>query len=297
MGFIRGSLLFIAVFFLFLSILTGIIFLTLSLSLSYENVKPELIGIIEDLSESETGLDVSSVINEKFDFMQDYCKNESDYIFSHQKKTFVIPCEIVDQGVGAIIEHELGDFSEEIYYKEYECGFWKCLSEPENSLVLVSAKARDYWYSKFIFLLVASLALIVLIFFLVKHRANILIIVGVIFIINSIIFRKLDSLINFLVGKPFSEFSGIFFSQEYIVFLSAIVIGVVLVVIGVGLRFISSDFIKNKFLKKEEKISKKEVKEIIKEEISKTKEKVKEKKFKEKDKKEIKEKKNKTKKP
>ena len=53
MGLIRGGLLFIVVVLLFLSFLVGNIFLTLNLSLDYNNVQPELTSVIRNIAENE----------------------------------------------------------------------------------------------------------------------------------------------------------------------------------------------------------------------------------------------------
>lgn len=269
MGVIRGSLLFIVSGLLFLSFLAGSIFLTLSLSLSYDNLKPELKSLVLNLAETEFNL--SSIINEKFPFMQTYCENETEFVFSAQGNTFVIPCDVIKEGSKSVINYSIDDFINKIYYSEYGCGFWKCLSSSniKNSFVLVSAKAKDYWQSQFYYILIAIAVLLILGFFLVEHKPNLLIIAGSLLAVSSLIFRKLASLLGNLIDKSFVQFSGIFFSQGYEVFIYGLIMGIILLILGIILRFFTSIF----GLKKK-KFSKKEVEEIVKKEVKKNKEEV-----------------------
>ena len=73
MGFIRGGLFVIASVLLSLFFLFGNVFLTLGLSLDYDNVQPELVSVVKDITEDEISLEQK--IEEKFESMELYCQN------------------------------------------------------------------------------------------------------------------------------------------------------------------------------------------------------------------------------
>ncbi|MBU0894711.1 MAG: hypothetical protein KKF48_00410 [Nanoarchaeota archaeon] len=261
MGVIRSSLLVIASAVLFVVFLAGNLFLTFSLSLDYGNIKAELSSVVRELAEQEINL--NSIFEEKFPLMQDYCQNYSEYVFSEQGQTFAIPCDVVDLGFDNVFDYGVEYFMEENYYKDYNCGFWSCFGETEIPFFLVSKKAQDYWNGKFYYLLVVAIVLVALMFLLVEHKPNLLILVGALLTFSALLFRKLDWIFS-LINKSFLHFLGVFFSRATDVFLISIIIGIVVLALGIIFRFLTFDFLKKKF-------SRKEVQEIVKEEVSKVK--------------------------
>ncbi|MBA7707240.1 hypothetical protein ES703_116109 [subsurface metagenome] len=166
MGAIRGVLLVFVSVLLFLVLLVGNTFLTLSLSLNYNNVKPELVSTIgifvgdgmSFIIEETVGKKVESIeddlsdeINKNLEIMEEYCQNNSDYVFSYEGNTFVIPCSVVSQGSEAIIEEGITNIVDDFYYAEYNCGFWDCFEKTGSPFFLISQKAKNYWNSKFYF--------------------------------------------------------------------------------------------------------------------------------------------------
>ena len=93
MGLIRGGLLTIVSAILFLSFFAGNAFLTLTWSLEYDTIQPELTSVIKDTIGSKMNLD--EVMNENFEAMQLYCQNNSEFVFSEGGYTFEIPCDVV----------------------------------------------------------------------------------------------------------------------------------------------------------------------------------------------------------
>jgi hypothetical protein len=240
MGFIRGVLLVIASVLLFLSFLVGNVFLTLSLSLDYDNVHPELVSVVRDMAEDK--LNLEQEIEEKFESMELYCENDSEFVFSYEPgQVFVIPCDIVSQGSDAVIEYGINSFVEEIYYKDYDCDFWDCLGETEIPFFLVSEKARDYWNNKFCFLLIVSVILIALMFFLVEQKSHLFFVVGSLLAISALPFMKINWALSFL-DAPFLQFFTIFFVKAYIVFLISFSLGILLLVIGLVLKLFEVGF-------------------------------------------------------
>jgi hypothetical protein len=277
MGFIRGGLLVIVSVLLFSSFLAGNFFLTLTLSLDYDTIQPELVSVVSELSEDEINL--RQVIDEELPFMEEYCQNNSEYVFSDQGHTFVIPCSVVSQGSDAIISYGLNTLVEEVYYKEYDCDFWKCLEKTGDPFFLVSEKAKDYWKQKFYFSLIASIILVALAFILIEKRTSLPILVGIMLIASGIPFLIINW-ISFnwiplpMFGEYFVQLFTIFFAKSYTVFLISFILGLIVLGIGILSKFFSIGFkISNFFSKKKKGISKKEVKNIVKEEISKDKKK------------------------
>ena len=125
MGMVRGGLLSIVVVFMFLSLLAGGLLLTLSMSLSYANVKPELSSVIKGAIEKElvTQEDRSAMFNS----IARSCENKSEISLSQQGFALNIPCNITEQGLDGIIDYSVSSLVDQIYYGSYNCGFWNCL--------------------------------------------------------------------------------------------------------------------------------------------------------------------------
>jgi hypothetical protein len=261
MGFIRGGLLTIVCILLFISLLAGGVFLTFSNSLAYENVRPEISAIVEDIIQEEIGL--KGGLEDEFALMQEYCENDSGSVLLEEGYTVEIPCEVVSQGLDSVINYSVNTLIEEAYYKDYECSFWDCLKEEGIPLFLVSAKAKSYWHSRFYFTLIASLILAFLAFLLIEKKTSFPILLGVFVIVSSLPLLKIEW-VGSLFGDTFGGVVSVFFSQAHSVFWTMLVIGIVLIVLGILLKIFLFDFIKRKF-------SKEEVKDIIQKEVSKAK--------------------------
>jgi len=269
MGFIRGGLLVIVSVLLFISILAGSIFLTLSWSLEYENVKEEMSSVILDFA--DTDFNLTQAIEQDFPRMQIYCQNDSEFVFNQEGYTFVIPCSVVEQGPEVVVEEGIKGFIDEIYYKKYECDFWNCITEDSDPFFLLSAKAKDYWMSKFYLVFFVIIVLGVLVFLLVEGKTNFPILLGILSIVAALLAVKMNWLFS-LFGENAYRLFFIFFNQSYAVFLRFLIIGIVILVFGIVLKFFKVGFkISEFFSKKQEGVSKQEVKEIVKKEVSKPK--------------------------
>lgn len=273
MGLIRGILVVVVSVLLFFSFLLVNLSWTLSLSLSYENVQSQSTLIVKDILQEQIGLDDYTITT--LPQMQLYCQNNSDYITVYQDYTFDIPCDIIMQGPDAVINETVKDFIHGIYYTEYDCDFLDCLKESEVPMFLVSEKAYDYWVNKFYFSLMASFILLILIFVLVEKKTNMPILAGSLMIVSSLPFLKLDSVLSLFADKMFVKFLSIFFSQAYPVATQTLIAGIILLALGIALKFFKVGFFISKFISKFKKNSetkkdnkKQEIKEK-KEEISK----------------------------
>lgn len=268
MGIIRGSVFTIASVLLLLSFLAGNLFLTLSMSLEYDNVRAEVNNIIKDLAEG--GLNLTSIVEEKFDAMEIHCQNNSEYVFSEEGRTFVVSCDVVANGPEAVVDAEINKFVEETYYKDYDCNFWNCFKESELPLFLISAKAKDYWQEKFYFSLIASIVLIILMFFLIEKKTNLPIVVGILLVISSLPFLKLDWFFSLLQA---SDILSTIFNKSHTVFLISLVLGLIFVALWLLLEFFKIGFKISEFFSKKKSVSEKEVKDIVKKEVLKEKKK------------------------
>ncbi|GAH24720.1 unnamed protein product, partial [marine sediment metagenome] len=227
----------------------------------------------------EAGL--SDEINKNLEIMEEYCQNNSDYVFNYEGNTLVIPCSVISQGSEAIIEAGVANIVDDFYYAEYNCGFWDCFEKTGSSFFLISEKAKNYWNNKFYFALIAFVILIVLMFFLVEKKTNLPLIVGSLLIISSLPFMKLNNFVGTFInpllsaaGIPgdisssFLSIFSIFFTKAHTVFLITLISGLVILSIGILLKIFGIGFkISNLFSKKDKKISKDKVKNI-KQEVS-----------------------------
>ncbi len=270
MGIVRGGLFVIASVLLFLLFLVGNVFLTLSLSLDYASVQPELVSVVESIAGDEINLEQE--VEGRLGSMELYCQNNSEYVFNDESgQVFVIPCEVVSQGPDAVVDYSVNNFVEEIYYKDYDCDFLDCFAETEQPFFLISQKAKDYWNNKFYLSLFISLFLIALMFFLIEDKKNLPIVAGVLLLISALPFMKLNWVLSFFSDKSFLQFFTIFFAKAYTVFLISFSLGIILLGIGgvlklFGIGFKISDFLDK--LRKKKGVSKDKP---VKQEISKSK--------------------------
>ena len=279
MGLIRGGLLAVVGVLLFLSLFAGNIFLTLTWSLEYETIKPELASVVKDII-AEQGLNLDEIMEEYSDEMKAYCENNSEYVFSEQGHVFVFSCDNMLQGPEEMIEQGIDDLIDEYYHKEYDCEFWDCLRQADDGqpFVLISEKARDYWKSKFYLTLMISTLLLITMFFLVEGKHKLFIIAGTSLIITSLPFMKLSWIFS-LISSGYLDFVASFFTKAYNVFLINFIIGLAVLGAGIGLKFWSVGFKLSEFFSKKDEVNKiksvekKEVKEIVREEVKKSKEK------------------------
>ncbi len=281
MGFARGGLLVVVCAILFITVLLGSVFLTLSYSLEYEKVQEQIVPIVKNLSESkfnflEESFDLIPEMERAKDFMLEHCKNNAledailnaSYAFFAGGYTFSLPCEILDNLEGnanALIDEGINNIVYSIYYDEYDCGFWDCLKKTKYPFFLISEKAKNYWQEQFYHAIIVFLVLVVLIFFLVEQKQNMMIIVGSIMVASSFILLKLEGFLASSIKYPYALFINLFFNSAYPVFWRIFVLGLIIFGVGVALRILGRNFIKNKF-------SKKELEGIVKNELNKRKE-------------------------
>ena len=247
MGFIRKGVLVFVCIFMFILILVGNSFLTLGLSLKYENVKGELVPVAKEMVLGSANID--DKIKSDFDSsMKIYCQTNSEFTFSQQGYTFVIPCSVVAEGSDAVVAYGVDSFVKEIYYKNYDCDFWKCFDESQFPVFLVSEKAQKYWMGKFYLILIIFIALAGLTYLLVENKENAPMILGIFLVIGSLPFLAIGKIVSLFLNKTYIELVAAFFSSAHSVFLISLIFGLVLLGVGVGLKFWDfEEFIREKF--------------------------------------------------
>ena len=256
MGFFRGGLLVIVSIILFLTLLLGNVFLVLSMSLQYDNVRDALVPLVQGFAEDKSNLiaedfNLTEEMEEAQEAMQDYCHNETEYVFSEDGYNFTIPCELMNETPEILFERGIDTMVEQIYYKEYDCGFWDCFGEEGLPFFLISEKAKDYWKEKFYFALIASLVFVVIMFFLVVQKQNFPILFGSLLAISSFPLLKLGGLASVIGGDVAADFTLFFFSSSSGIFWALFIMGLLILGSGVAWRIMTLDSIKKKFSKKD----------------------------------------------
>lgn len=241
---------------LLISLIAGNLFLTMSMSLDYNNVKDKLITDVKN-TQQENGK-INEITN-NFNSAIMGCQNNSQYEFNSGEigYTFVIPCEVVLRGQEATIDYAIEKFVNDSYYREYECGFWKCADN--SATVFVSETAKNYWTQKFYLSLLVSAVLALIVFFLLEKKKSIFFDLGVLIIISALPLLG----INWIISS--FSFADILFLKAINVFRIMLLLGIALILTGIIFKFWGFAFNKN------ESFSKEEVEEIVKEEVSKSK--------------------------
>lgn len=262
MGFIRGGLVTILGIILFFSFISMNAFLTLTTSLSYDNVNEELSNVTEKILQKDINL--TKKIDDTFYFMQIYCRNnKTEYTIEEKNYNFTIPCEIIENGKESIFKNIIENTTKTFYFQEYNCSFWECIKETKYPFFLISKKSKDYWSNKLYLSLITIAMIIAITFILIEQKINLPLIIGGLLGISALPFAKLNSLLS-IINNNIIQFFTIFFTTSYTIFKISLITGIIIFAIGIAIRFLNLDLLKKKF-------SKEEVKEIIKKEISKEK--------------------------
>lgn len=269
MGLIRGGLLTVVSVLFLLGVLVGSLFLTLSMSLDYEVVRPEFKSALKEVAVSQ--MDLGNKISQMIPQMKFYCQNNSEYVFAEQDYSFVISCVQVEAGdVDEIINSGINDVVEKQYYQDYDCSLFDCLSEGKTG-VLISQKAKNYWSGKFYILFFLVFILFICMFFLVEKKSNSFVIAGALLIVGSLPFSRLEFLASF-IGKivmsfMMPEIQGFsltnlfmtFLSRSLTVFWEVLITGISFLIIGVIMKILGIGFKINELFSKGKKVVKEKV--------------------------------------
>ncbi|PIN71345.1 hypothetical protein CO153_02430 [Candidatus Pacearchaeota archaeon CG_4_9_14_3_um_filter_30_11] len=282
MGFIRSGVVFILAIALFLDLFVGNLFLTLNLSLEYDQVSPYIQNLSEDFAMSSGS---KALILQNYETKKILCQKGDqvslDFTFDTEK--IAVPCEVINKDGKSVIEFVINESIPIYYYKDYNCTFIECIQTKGESLALISEKAKTYWEKKFYSVALISLIIFVLLFIFVKEKHSAFILSGIIVIFSAIPFRQITWLLSLLPEFLPFKITPIFFTKAADVFMIMIILGIILISLGIGIKFFDlgiklNELIKSIFKKDlTQELTKEEVKEIagekVKEELKKEKKK------------------------
>ena len=234
MGIVKGTLMFLLTSLLLTSLTFGNLALTLSLSIGQDNFQENFIKNIAEVIAEETQGDEQ--LDSGLENAKQHCLNNTEFTLNSSGTEVSIPCERVKEGSQAIIEESIKDLVlEQESNENAECDNpINCFAKYKD--VLFSEEAKNYWNKMFYFSIFVTLIIIGAMFFVVEEKLSLPISVGIMTIVSSLPFFVINFIlpafkISFL--KPVS----ILFSQSYFVFLLMLIIGVVLVTLGFGIKF------------------------------------------------------------
>ena len=238
---IRGGLFVIASVLLFIFLLIGNVLMTVEKSLEYENLQKELMPVIKDIAEEQ--YEISEIVDGNLPVIEVYCRNNSEFVFSKEGGTFEVSCEDAGEGVDAVINSTLENFIEDMYYKDYDCSFIECFEKGKGiPYFLVSEKTKNYFHGKFYLVLLILIGLILVMFFLVKSKVNLLFVLGLMMIVSSLPFMKINSLLSYFAEKGVLKIIAVFFSGAYSVFIYVFSVGLATLIIGIFMKFFGWGF-------------------------------------------------------
>ena len=271
MGFVRGVLVVLLSVLLFVLFLVGNTFLTLGNSLEYDNIQGELSPVIAEMAGLE-GL--GGGIDENYDDFVLDCQNASEIVVEDDRGALNLSCGVVLQGPEAISERIIEEAINNIYYREYDCKLFDCNKQGDLPYFVISEHTKNYfdgWFYKSIFVIVI---LFVALLFLVEVRSNAFIISGILAIVASLPFSKLEWFVSlFDVGDSLQIF-GFLFTAANSVFIKSLIFGMILLVIGIIWKFFSIGFKVQGFIEKFKGKGNKPFKKVSKPENSSANEKV-----------------------
>lgn len=245
MGFIRGSLFFFVSVLLIISLFLSGIFYMVSMSLDYDVVKANLVESSGTIIE-EAG--ISGDVSSSFLLMQEVCAEMPSYEFNFGEDNFVVPCEVVNEGMDSVYAYIVDDFVMKDYYSDYDCSFLECFKETGTPNFLISEKTKDYADSKFYLFMLVSFILAGVLFLLIKKKSSFPIFIGAYLVVLSFPFLKLDSTLSFVDNKIILSFISIFAAKAYGVFAKYIFFGILFIAIGIIWKLFFVGARLNKFL-------------------------------------------------
>ncbi|HIH52076.1 MAG TPA: hypothetical protein HA284_00900, partial [Nanoarchaeota archaeon] len=272
MGFIRSGVVFILAIALFLGLFVGNLFLTLNLSLEYDQVSPYIQNLSEDFAMSSGS---KALILQNYETKKILCQKGDqvslDFTFDTEK--IAVPCEVINKDGKSVIEFVINESIPIYYYKDYNCTFIECIQTKGESLALISEKAKTYWEEKFYSVALISLIIFVLLFIFVKEKHSAFILSGIMVIFSAIPFRQITWLLSLLPEFLPFKIIPIFFTKAADVFMIMIILGILLISLGIGIKFFDwgiklNELIKSIFKKDPtQELTKEEVKEIAGEKV------------------------------
>ena len=268
MGFLRGAAIFIVSLVLFFSLFFANVFLNLSWSLEYDTLEPNLIQVANSFV-NKTG--IVEEINVALDAMDFYCMFHSNYVFMQDDIGVEIPCSVVDSGPNSSIDYVIEYIIFKVYYDNYDCSFWSCVKESKIPFVLISEKAKNYWYDQFKLMIYVALIALAVSLILIRRKSNAFINAGILTIVAAVLFRQFNWVLKVFPDNSLFEFLDIFIAKSLNIMIIMCIIGALILIFGILFRFFKLSIrISNLFKKKvkREDLSDDKVRETIREELT-----------------------------
>ncbi len=130
--------------------------------------------------------------------------------------------------------------AQDMYYKEYGCGFFDCLKKGYDPSFVISKHSQDYWKNWFYISIFVTILLAIAMFYAIDNTSHFLIALGSALIASALTFSTVNIFVIF--GKIFNvsvltEFVIVMFSEVTRVFLVLFIAGILLLILGFGLKF------------------------------------------------------------
>ncbi len=223
--------------------------------ISCEVVEQGVGNITRVIIEENSALNESAVeknVNQSYEEFLTMCSGS--YLYQNEEfgYSLEIPCEVVAQGQDEVINYSFDYLTEKLYYQEYECDYWNCLTKTGTPLFLISEKSHDYWMNKFYFMMMVSLVLCGLVFFFSEKKTDSFITVSIILLVSALPLLRIYEFLSFIFSNrilDFLDFFALLFNQSHQVFKTMLTVSILLVAFSVGLKvwfFIQSRSKENK---------------------------------------------------
>jgi len=131
------------------------------------------------------------------------------------------------------LQQETQEFIQEMYYAEYDCGYWNCFSASEVPFFLISQKSQNYWYRNFKYLGIASLVLMAILFLLVSKKRNFFVLLGILSLLSSLPFWGIKKIVAVFFNAQILEFANILLSKSGYVAKLLTAWGVILIALAI----------------------------------------------------------------
>lgn len=239
MNALRGGLLILVSIVLFFALFVASLFLTISLSLSFDNVQKEMVPILKDSAKNP--IKISDAISGDYAVMQEYCTTYSNYVVNYEGQKIIVPCSVISQGKEAVIDYGVNQFVQGIYFANYDCSFIRCFTEYKIPFFIISKKMQDDFFTNFGLFLIVIAIFSILGFILSEKKSNFFLLLSVLLFLSALPFWKFDWFINFF-GESLQGLLSVFFNKSFIVFKGVAITGGSLLFVGLFLKFFRIGF-------------------------------------------------------
>lgn len=242
MGLIRKGLFFIISLVLFILLLSGNMFLTLSLSLHHEIIKPEINSIVTGLIKEDYP-NLEQEIESSKKILSSNCTNKDDILLLHQGEFNIkVPCQLRENTTQEIINYNINEIVNKKYYQDYNCKGFNCFKQGFNlPFFLISKQMKDYYQGKFNLILILMIISIILLLIITEKKTNALITTGILMSLTALPFAKLNKFFS-LFSIKYIEYLSVFISQSQKVFWIFFITGLIILGLGILIRIFEWEY-------------------------------------------------------